>query len=229
MVNQNDILYQKLKSAKQFKDIMKTFQQFHKVNNANCQEYVTSHNIDIVCRRGCVYCCYLKVDAGSHEIFLINHHIATNFSVPKKNMIIASLKKHRLQLSKIAGNDHLSMNIPCPLLFDKACSIYPARPFACRAYYSLGVSSCRYSFENPSDLKEKRPTDPNLDSQWGGVRTAVAAIFHQLGFDITNNELGTALLYSFQHPKAVRRSTNKEVAFGDCEHTKTVRWCKIYL
>lgn len=213
MTNQNSTLYDRLKSAKQIKDIMKAVVEYHKLNDLNCHEYVASNKIAIVCRQGCAYCCNLKVDVGPHEAFLIAKYIAEHFSAEKRSQIVNALETHVLRLSKITENDHFSINAPCPLLSGSTCSVYPVRPFACRSYYSLGVSSCQYSFENPADLKEKRATDLDLDLQWGEVRKAVAAIFQQLGYDMTHNEFGVALLYSLRHPKAAPRWASKKT-FG---------------
>jgi hypothetical protein len=40
---------------------------------------------------------------------------------------------------------------PCALLLDDLCSVYPARPLACRAFASFSVEACRISFEGGSD------------------------------------------------------------------------------
>lgn len=213
MIDQNAILLSSLKSANKIKDIVRTVEKYHKSNDLNCHEYVDSNNIAIVCRRGCTYCCNLKVDVAPHEVFLITKYFSEHLSAEKRTKLVAALKKHVFYLSKITEDDHLSMNVPCPLMSGSVCSVYPVRPFACRAYYSLGVSSCQYSFENQADLKEKRATDRDLDSQWEQVRTTVVAIFQQLGYDTTHNELGVALLYSLQHPKAASNWANKK-SFG---------------
>lgn len=213
MIDQNAMLYDRLKSAKQFEDIMKAVGEYHKVNDFNCQQYVASNRIAIVCRQGCVYCCNLKVDVGPYEAFLIANYVAKHFSADKRAKTVAAISSHVLHLSKITETDHLSINAPCPLLSGNICSVYPVRPFACRAYYALDVSSCQYSFENPADLKEKRVTDHDLDSQWADLHTAVVAIFQQLGYDTTHNELGTALLCSLSDSKAQKRWMNKKKVF----------------
>jgi len=207
------MLFDRLKSAKQFSDIMKAIGEYHKANDRNCHEYVASKEITVVCRQGCSFCCNLKVDVRPYEVFFIVKYIAEHFSPEKRTKIVTALKNHVLHLSKITKNDHLSTNAPCPFLFGDICSVYPARPFACRAYYSLDASSCQYSFENPADLKEKRATDPDLDLQWADVRTAVAAIFQQLGYDTTYNEIGTVLLCSLLDSKFQKRWMNKKKAF----------------
>ncbi|MBN2568791.1 MAG: YkgJ family cysteine cluster protein [Deltaproteobacteria bacterium] len=213
MTDQSTMLYNCLKSAKRSDEIINVFSKYHKVNDTNCQNYIFSHNINIACRQGCAYCCNIPVEARPYEIFLINTYMKKHFSTKKLTKTMDTLNNHVQFLSKITKNEHLSINSPCPLLAENSCMVYPVRPFACRAYHALDVSSCQYSFENPSDLEERRATDHDLDSQWEGVRTSVAAIFQKLGYDTTHNELGTALLHSLQDSKVQRRWVNKKTAF----------------
>lgn len=219
MINQNHILYNKLKAVKQITDITHALDEYYQSNDINSQNYVVSKNIVLACLCGCNYCCNLKVKARAYELFLIAQYIIDKFAVGKREQTITKLNEHKTHLSQITSNDHISTNVPCPLLFDGVCSVYPVRPFACRAYYALDVSSCRYSFENPSDLKERRQTDPDLDSQWERIRGSVAAIFQQLGYDIAAHELGTSLLSSLQDSTNQKRWINRKKAFvGLCTY-----------
>ena len=214
MINQNQILYARLQASKQIVDINNALEEYYKNNDTNFQEYITAKEIKLSCQCGCYYCCNVKVTTRPYEIFLIAQFIEA-FPVDKKSQIITKLEEHKKALSKINTEiEHWSINISCPLLFDKICSIYPVRPLLCRAYYSLDVSSCRYSYNHPSDLKEKRPTDDGLDKIWNErVVDSVASIFQQHGYDITAHELGTALLDSLQFAKARKRWKNKKKAF----------------
>ncbi|MDD4874246.1 MAG: YkgJ family cysteine cluster protein [Dehalococcoidales bacterium] len=214
MINQNQILYSKLQASKQIADINNALEEYYKNNDTNFKEYITARGIKIVCQSGCSYCCNIRVDTRPYEIFLIAQHI-TSFPDNERNQIMTNLEEHKKTLSKIKTMiEHFSMNIPCPLLFGNICSIYPVRPLLCRAYYSLGVSSCLYSYNHPSDLKEKRPTDSDLDKIWNEqVAGSVASIFQQNGYDISEHELGTALLDSLHSATARKRWKNKKKAF----------------
>src|SRR5690606_35956243 len=40
--------------------------------------------------------------------------------------------------------------LPCPLLEDERCSIYPVRPFVCRSVTSYDAGACEASRKNPA-------------------------------------------------------------------------------
>lgn len=214
MINQNEILHARLQASKQLADINNTLEEYYKNNDTNFQEYIEAKGIILACHSGCSYCCNIRVDVRPYEIFLIAQYIMTLAS-DQRTQIIIKLEEHKKKLSKIKTViEHFSMNIPCPLLFDDTCSIYPVRPFSCRAYYSLDVSSCCYSYAHPTDLIEKRSTDPDLDSRWSDrVVNSVVSIFQQHGYDISVHELGTVLSDSLQSAKARKRWRDKKKAF----------------
>lgn len=108
--------------------------------------------LPLACRRGCATCCTRMVTATSLEARLVagflersgrGHEIgATLAAVP-----VARRHAHttngfaRLCLAgseAVEGSEGESWHLePCPFLQEKACSIYPVRPFGCRAFGSL--------------------------------------------------------------------------------------------
>lgn len=69
------------------------------------------------CKKGCTFCCYYKVDISELEVQYIEK--------------FANIKR---SIKKLYG-------IPCNLLQNGICSIYPYRPFHCRKCISLYHSS----------------------------------------------------------------------------------------
>jgi len=89
------------------------------------------------CTKGCASCCYHPVTISIFEgvllyRWLVDRHLWTT--------------KLREKLKDTADRQYgtsyevwLMALIPCPLLTDqKECSVYEARPFSCRTYYSAG-------------------------------------------------------------------------------------------
>ncbi len=73
------------------------------------------------CRKGCSYCCYMKVAVSPLEA----EYIQTNLRIKQRP---------NLQRKDTYGT-------PCPFLKDGACSIYEYRPFVCRRHLTF--------FDNP--------------------------------------------------------------------------------
>jgi uncharacterized protein len=84
------------------------------------------------CRKGCAYCC---TDAGAIHITTLEglaiREAVAGLAKPQRAAIAKTLDKERKRREK-------GQTAPCPFLMkNKACMIYPARPFACRRIYSL--------------------------------------------------------------------------------------------
>jgi Fe-S-cluster containining protein len=94
-------------------------------------EYVrVMEDAKISCKKGCSFCCHLNVDLTKLEAELIEAHCE------ERNLEI-DREKFRRQLKLTVSNRHLSKDSACTFLKDNECSIYEARPIACRTYYVL--------------------------------------------------------------------------------------------
>lgn len=78
------------------------------------------------CRTGCSYCCHTSVAVSMLEAQLIGEHIGK-----------APLKAPARQSRAETAHYHRQ---PCPFLADGECSIYAARPMACRLMFNLSDS-----------------------------------------------------------------------------------------
>ncbi|HUT10280.1 MAG TPA: YkgJ family cysteine cluster protein [Thermoguttaceae bacterium] len=160
--------------------------------DARTAEYIATENVSLACREGCDYCCYLRVEAYRLEASAIVDYIRRTFTEKQTADLRARLEKHVDIVDDMTVEQHRTRNIPCPLLADSRCSVYPMRPLACRSYTSLHVRSCKYSFKNPRDMKESRPKNAGLERLWDEERE-----IQRLGFGATGQhpyELGSILL-----------------------------------
>jgi Fe-S-cluster containining protein len=104
------------------------------------------------CRKGCYHCCSQAVFALPYEILFLIYYIKENFTDKE----IQEIKKNTERKNEITE----SMNIrqllrhksPCPLLHKGICSVYEARPLACRTYISSGKEGCINEYKHPSDI-----------------------------------------------------------------------------
>jgi Fe-S-cluster containining protein len=77
------------------------------------------------CKKGCSYCCYQAVVISTWEADRI-----AKYAKRKTN----GFGGHTETIKHIQEQ---FCNVVCPFLVNDACSIYPARPFMCRAHYSF--------------------------------------------------------------------------------------------
>lgn len=118
--------------------------------DAYVEQCITSSGIQIVCRKGCSFCCFLLVTCTELEFDEIERYIRS-LQGPARKAIIKGAKKvcwawqkyerqhPRLGLSNPAQvHDDWLYKKPCPFLASGsgACRIYPVRPIDCRAYLS---------------------------------------------------------------------------------------------
>ena len=98
----------------------------------------------VACREECDACCYNRVELTPPEALIIAHHIAGNFPEVEKEALLANLARN-LALTQgrspaaVAG---MRAELPCPLLRDRKCSVYPVRPLVCRAMHALERERC---------------------------------------------------------------------------------------
>ena len=98
----------------------------------------------VACQDGCDSCCYNQVELTPPEALLIGHHIAQQFSEAEKDLLLAHVARI-IEIIKAMGPAESAARrreIPCPLLRNRTCSVYPARPLVCRAMHGLDRERC---------------------------------------------------------------------------------------
>ena len=98
----------------------------------------------VACQAGCDSCCYNQVELTAPEALLIGHHIARQFSEAEKELLLAHVARI-IEIIKAMGPAESAARrreIPCPLLRNRTCSVYPARPLVCRAMHGLDRERC---------------------------------------------------------------------------------------
>jgi len=102
------------------------------------------------CKKGCAYCCHLKVGVSIPEVLVIYNELAAQttkegFELIKERVLGVGVKGNTLD-----DNFWFTTQTPCPFLdidTDSLCLIYNLRPFSCRAYHSTDSGICRKGFE----------------------------------------------------------------------------------
>jgi Fe-S-cluster containining protein len=168
----------------------------------------------VACQAGCDSCCYNQVELTPPEALLIGHHIAQHFSEADKELLLAHVARIMQIIAAMGRGESAARRreIPCPLLRQRTCTVYPARPLVCRAMHGLDRERCE------AELR----TGSLAGSQYYAHRHEIAVSVSaglQEGCKAAGLQAGTlnltrALHDFFTQEKAVERWINGEEVFG---------------
>ncbi len=108
-------------------------------------------NIKVACFKGCHWCCHQAVFANSYELHFLSEKIKDKFSANELAEILNKTEEKSSITSKLTEEQILKYKFPCPLLVEGACSIYSARPMACRIYLSTKLDTCLEFYNHPEN------------------------------------------------------------------------------
>jgi hypothetical protein len=168
----------------------------------------------VACQEGCDSCCYNQVELTPPEALLIGHHIARHFSEAERELLVGHIARILEILKAMSPVESAARRreIPCPLLVNKTCSVYPARPLVCRAMHGLDREGC---------VRELR-TGSLAGSQYYAHRHEIAVSVSAglregckaAGLQSGTLNLTRALHDFFTQENAVERWINGEEVFG---------------
>lgn len=173
----------------------------------------------LACSRGCAMCCHLRVMATPAEVFGLVRYMRERLDRRDFDALAARISGASARIHALPRDRLLFTNIPCPLLVDNACSMYPARPFNCRTYHSLDYDACLASFRNPDDASLTHPQSAQVTRVNEGVQQGFVDILEKVAVDARQYELVTALDEALHDPDAERRFLRGEAAFGSALRT----------
>lgn len=174
---------------------------------------IANTSLRLACERGCNYCCHQRVEVRPYEAFVLAEYLRNNLSPQAQADIKHRLAENRARIEPLAPLQHTQSGIPCALLDNGACSVYEARPAACRKYYSLSVDTCRSAFEHPGEPLSGPLEDDSLRLAGNAVALGFARGIEEAGRDADRYELHAALLEALDNPKASRRYRDGKKAF----------------
>ena len=108
-------------------------------------------NLRVACRKGCHWCCHQAVYANSYELHFLSEKIKTRFSSEKISKLAEAAETKCTVTSQMTEEQISKYKAPCPLLENGACSIYEARPMACRIYLSTQLETCLEFYHHPEN------------------------------------------------------------------------------
>ncbi len=176
-------------------------------------QVIARNEVAVACERGCSYCCHLRVEIRPHEAFVLAHHIQTRFGAEARQRTIARIEQNLARLAGLTTEQHIRAGIPCALLDGSICSVYEARPAACRKYYSLSLAVCRAAYDDTSAPLEGEIEDEQVRLAGNAVVLGHAKGLEDAGYDSALYELHAALHRALTDPRAQKRYRDGKRAF----------------
>lgn len=183
------------------KRLMFAMVQFHEATDA-LVKWRSSAGVKFACKKGCSYCCHLRVELLPPEAFYIAAHIKT-LPVAQQAILLEKLTQHKLYAE---GKTFTHYAKACPFLTPQgACGIYAVRPHKCRAHVSLRVESCATT----GDAAE----DSVLALAMQKLVAQTLALYKQHGCVMHPMELGQGVLAVLQDEHLLQRWEAGEQVF----------------
>jgi Fe-S-cluster containining protein len=166
----------------------------------------------LACREGCAWCCHKVVGTSAAEVLRISTYLRNQLS-PQELQLVQERVVHLNEERRSPQQDRwAAARLPCPLLVNNRCSVYPVRPLTCRGYNSSDASRCeklvttRERVEVPSYAAQHRLAVFVLD----GLRAGLA----EAGLNGDLLELTAALRIALSRPDTAERWLDSEPVFA---------------
>jgi hypothetical protein len=164
----------------------------------------------IECAKGCGFCCHLRVSAMAPEVFHVADFVRRQFA-GQLDRVIGEVRAADRNSRGLTARDRPLRKFPCGLLVANACSVYLARPSACRGLTSISVNICERGY-NGEEVQVQTP------AVWIEIRQAhnqaMWAALTALALPADSYELNHAMLVALETPNAESRWLNGEDVFA---------------
>jgi Fe-S-cluster containining protein len=152
------------------------------------------------CGAGCDHCCHAPVGVTAPEALVIHAFLRRTRSEAELAALEQKLRAGAAAIRGLSLEERTSPNHPCPLLEGGRCTVYPARPFACRGMNSLDRAGCERRLHDPVRREEFLRTgqggrallNPILASQALSIGLQLA-LFERFQLDMRQLDLVWAL------------------------------------
>jgi len=172
-------------------------------------------HVPIACGRGCAFCCMNTwIEVTAPEVFFTVKHLPPERLPEIREAVLRACS----QTEGKTLQERVKTIVPCPLLVEGACSVYPIRPVACRLAVSANADVCRRSFTEFSGESIPVPTP------WGplrqGYRVALEGALLNSGLDWNMTEWNSALRSALDDPRGEAAWLAGERMFADLQRVR---------
>ncbi|WP_171984955.1 YkgJ family cysteine cluster protein [Janthinobacterium sp. LM6] len=177
------------------------------------EDMITRSNSPISCKSGCTYCCHYHVMVSATETFAIAEAIE-KLPQARRDVVIGRVHNVAARTREMTSEVYTTTNVECAMLLDGKCSIYAARPIACRGHHSTDVSACKETFDDvhSTTLGMK---DYHREVVYRAFDNAQLAANLRANVDATKYELHAALSTALNKSSSFKRWKSGKSAFPE--------------
>jgi len=197
-------------------DLLGVFRSAHKGFDRAYDDAPAAALAAVACRAGCGTCCHVPVGVQAHEVLLAAEFIQRTYSPADLDAVIAGTSAHRAAFAGRTMNERAAQKRPCVLLRDGSCTIYEARPEACRSHHSRNLDGCRSNLESGVDTVDV--LIPEIRARMFAVMLAIDQAGAEAGFDGRAYDFGSALHEALTDGMCAVRWMQRQPAFSDSCH-----------
>jgi Fe-S-cluster containining protein len=154
----------------------------------------------LACREGCAWCCHKVVGTTEPEVLRIGRYLKDTLPADAYAATVSRVDHIKQERERLREDGWAARRLPCALLKDGSCSVYPVRPLTCRGFNSSDAAACENHVVSRS--AGKVPIfEPQLNIATfvlDGTRAGLAAV----GMKSDLLELNAALKIAFCDPSA---------------------------
>jgi hypothetical protein len=112
-------------------------------------EGLLARGAGVACHAGCDHCCYQSVGVTPPEALAIVAHLRSTLTDAELAVMAAHIALRHGKTRSLSAAERFSPDHPCPFLRSGRCTIYEARPLACRGMNSLDAGECARRLREP--------------------------------------------------------------------------------
>lgn len=161
---------------------------------------LSREGVGFACRRGCAYCCTLRVESLPQETFRIARELSRRSNTGE---LIKRLTNYSSKVAGLRAEQHYE---PCPFLVNSECSIYSIRPVMCRKYNSLDVEACK-------QIDTLVPEYGEMTLRASAIITGTVRGYGRANLPSEPHEIGQGVLRALTDPTAKERWFKGEAVF----------------
>ena len=203
----------RLRKTRNPADLLAVIRQAHKGFDRAYDTAPAAARAVVACRAGCGTCCHVPVGVQAHEVLLAAEFIQTRFPAAELEAVIARFADHRAAFAGRTLNERAAIRTPCAVLRDGSCSIYEARPEACRSHHSRNLDGCRSNLDTGIDIVDV--LIPEIRGRMFAVMLGIDQAATEAGFDDRAYDFGSAMHEALTDSLCAVRWMQRQPAFPD--------------